>query len=351
MPILENHAHEIFAQARFAGKSLEEAQAEAGLRGDKSVASRLGRTAEVRERIAELYRERAARTAYEKTNAVRDLLAILHTAPADADEDNPLCEVRMGKEGTYHRLPPKLQAMARLMKLMGWDEPPPPQPEAERRDTLRDWLAAERSGRLKGIPREPDDPDAARREGPMDVEKVIAKMKAQIYANELAPTTANNGKPSPTTASALTPKQEAFAVARVKGLGVMAAYHEAGFAGDTPNLAWRLNQMPKVRARIAELNGAVEAETGYGKDDAVRDLLAIIQARPREAGPDHPLCERRMTSWGEYHRFPSKLAALTLLARLCGWTRTAKQVPAGTEPYDPDAGLRGFLTRTRAARS
>src|SRR6187200_637643 len=96
---------EAFAQARFAGKTLVEAHYAAGYAGDKASASRLNQLHEVKERIAELYRERAADTAYEKTSAVRDLLTIIHTAPSDASEDHPLCEVRMGKNGPYHRLP------------------------------------------------------------------------------------------------------------------------------------------------------------------------------------------------------------------------------------------------------
>jgi hypothetical protein len=79
-------------------------------------------------------------------------------------------------------------------------------------------------------------------------------------------------------------------------------------------------------------------------------LLLLLHARPNDACPDHPLCEARLTSWGHYHRFPSKLAAITLLARLCGWMRPE---PPNEEPHDPDASLRSFLLRrrTRAERA
>jgi hypothetical protein len=373
MAVLENPQHEAFAQARFARKSVVEAHEAAGLSGANGSASRLNRLPEVQERIAELYRERAAETAYDKAGAVRDLLSIIHTSPADAEEagaEHPLCEVRMGKDGPYHRFPPKLQAMARLIKLMAWDQvaEPEAEKEEERRDTLTDWLAAERSGRLRGLSRIDADAGvgAERREGddagqgPPDVDTIIARMKAQIYGNAGGPasrgqpstvngeTNANHGPPSQTTANALSPKQESYAMARAKGLGVMAAYQAAGYEGGSANLAWRLNQLPAVRARIAELNGAVEAVTGYGKDDLVRDLVAIVHARPNEAGADHPLCEVRMTSWGKYHRFPSKLAAITLLARVCGWVMDARRAADGAqEPYDPDARLRTFLLGVR----
>jgi hypothetical protein len=315
---LANEAYERFAQSRFAGQTLAEAYQAAGLfsvasaKEDaaaslKFAASHLARQPEVQERIAELYRERAAEIAYDKASAMRDLLAIIHTSPADAEEggaEHPLCEVRMGKDGTYHRFPPKLQAMARLIKLMGWDQMPEPEPEAdeERRDTLRDWIAAERSGKFRGTMNECDADSADR---PTDVDSVIARLKKRLYgpdstvqrlnvSTESTPsssqTAANHSQPSPT------------------------------------------------------------APSGYTKDDAVRDLVAIVHARPIDAGPDHPLCEARMTSWGKYHRFPSKLAAITLLARICGWVAVATrraEAEAARPPYDPDAKLRAFLVGVR----
>jgi hypothetical protein len=122
----------------------------------------------------------------------------------------------------------------------------------------------------------------------------------------------------------------------------MAAYQAAGYTGDTPNLAWRLNSMPAVKARIAELNGTVEAATGYAKDDAVRDLVTIIHSNPAQAGPDHPLCEERMTSWGSYHRFPSKLAALALLIKLLCWHQPVQ------EQQPPRDTLQEWLAKERA---
>src|SRR4029079_649897 len=104
--LLENSQHEAFAQARFAGKSLVEAHYAAGYAGDKASASRLGQLFEIKERIAELYREAAAQTAYEKAHAVRDLLGIIHACASEASDDNPLCEVRMGKDGPCYRFPP-----------------------------------------------------------------------------------------------------------------------------------------------------------------------------------------------------------------------------------------------------
>jgi hypothetical protein len=312
--LLENSQHEAFAQARFAGKSLVEAHYAAGYAGDKASAFKLGQLFEIKERIAELYREAAAQTVYEKAHVVRDLLAIIHACPADATADNSLCEPRMGKEGTSYRFPPKLQAMSRLIKLMAWDKPERIEVEPPV-DTLTEWLIKERQhDPFKSLAPEPkaapaSDADPQKGDPTPTLEQDLALI-----------TTANDGQPSPTTAaSPLSPRQELFANSRVKGLGIMAAYHAAGYTGDTPNLAWRLNSMPAVKARIAELNGTVEAATGYAKDDLVRDLVTIIHAHPAQAGADHPLCEERMATWGSYHRFPSKLAAMALLIRLVGW--------------------------------
>jgi hypothetical protein len=134
----------------------------------------------------------------------------------------------------------------------------------------------------------------------------------------------------------LSPRHEAYALARVRGLGVLSSYHAAGYTGDSANLAWRLNSKPEIQSRIAELNGGVADAVGYHKDDAVRDLIFIIRATPTGVGPDHPFCETRMTSWGAYHRFPSKLGALTLLARLLNWNGPSKVQVA----HDPDRGFK-----------
>jgi hypothetical protein len=365
MPILSNPHHETFAQARFAGKTLAEAHESAGLSGDKATASRLSGTTEVQERIAELYRERATETMYDKASAVRDLLTVIHTPPSEAIDDHPLCEVRMGKNGPYHRFPPKLQAMSRLIKIMAWDQPPEPK---EPRDSLTEWI---RRIRESDSP-QPSCPPPPTFEPPEESSSSSGEQHPSInhsthppsdpphppthQSNYLlisapcSPSPAGSlsaSPPLPLSASSSTPplppKQEAFANSRVQGLGVMAAYQAAGFTGGAPHLAWRINNHPPVQARIAKLNGGVETLTGYRRDDLVRDLISIIRARPSEATEDHPLCETRMTAWGLYYRFPSKLVALLLLSRLHRWHE------APLVPHDPDANLNAFLARIRSS--
>lgn len=114
-------------------------------------------------------------------------------------------------------------------------------------------------------------------------------------------------------------RQEKFAQHRFAGLGVWEAYRGAGYTGNTKAAAAVVSQMAQVKERVAELNGDLAAAAGYGKDDVVRDLVGIIRARPEDEGSEHHLCEQRRCAGGTYFRFPSKLRALALLARVKGW--------------------------------
>src|SRR3954462_14034336 len=119
MPILTDSQHEAFAQARFTGRTLMEAFSDARFTGVKASAAKLAQRFDIKERIAELFRDAASRSVYDKASGVKDLLGIIHACPSEAAEDNPLCERRLGKNGDYYRFPSKLAAMSRLIKLMG----------------------------------------------------------------------------------------------------------------------------------------------------------------------------------------------------------------------------------------
>lgn len=288
--------HEIFAQHRANGASLLEAYRRAGYHnGGRTAALRLQDTPAVTERIAALQAASLDRASYEKARAVQDLITIIHAKPADASADHPLCEVLMSRDGPYHRFPPKLLAMARLIKLMGWQEPQEPDTTSAQA-LLTANLAEIRMRRQRQTPQPTNPPTPP-----------------QIPNNR-----STTAQPAPTTAQ-LPPRQEAFARARFRGLGVMEAYTAAGYSGKTANLAWRLNASPPIRDRLAALNRDLATTLSYHRADAERDLVSILQARPSEASPDHPLCEERLSAWGPYHRFPSKLGTLMLLARLKGW--------------------------------
>lgn len=357
MPTLPNPIHEDFAQARALGKSLIDAFQIAGGAGQKTSAARLNQRPDVQARIAEIQEDTATKTTYDKISAVRDLVAIIHARASDAGADHPLCEVHMGKNGPYHRFPPKLAALARLIKMMDWNHQTLALAGAEDEASLVDPAVAGnpmmylRAGLVPPDVREPFYNSPLFREtyaelvrDLLDKDPLTQQSRATIGCRETGFPASDsphpNHEPSQTPASSsdadntLTPRQEAFVQARVRGLGVMAAFRAAGYPGSTPNLACRLNRMPKIQARIGEMNLAVSAGTGYRKPDAVHDLVQIIQACPSQAQPDHPLCEMRMSPWGPYHRFPSKLGALTLLIRLLGWRGPIEPAPASTPASD-----------------
>jgi hypothetical protein len=347
MPLLANSQHEAFAQARFAGKSLLEALEAAGLTGCKATASNLNRLSEVRERVTALYREAAAEASYQKTSAIRDLIAIIHACPSDAGPGEPLCETRLGKDGPYYRFPPKLQAMARLIKLMGWIDPAAC--ESSPKNYFAELVADVRSGR-RAIPSASSCASSSSLSSSLSSSSVQPSSDSEDVPDDtsssnlekwvqLLPDDASYEHHPNYTHGELTPRQEAFAQFRFQGMGVMEAYQASGYKGETANLASRLNSNPAVIARIAELNSGVETATAYHREDAIGDLIAIIHASPEDANADHPYCEMRMTSWGGYHRFPSKLGALTLLSRMLGWHSPPGQP---STPPDPNAGFKSL---------
>jgi hypothetical protein len=124
MSALKNLRHEAFARARFRGLTVPEAYREAGYagKGDHNCTV-MNRRADVRARVAELHQEVADALAYEKLDAVKDLVAIIRALPSEACKGHPLAEGRWSRTGRFYRFPDKLEALAQLIRLMGWDEP------------------------------------------------------------------------------------------------------------------------------------------------------------------------------------------------------------------------------------
>jgi hypothetical protein len=230
---------------------------------------------------------------YTRADAARDLVTIIHATSHDAGEDNPLCEVRLGKNGLYYRFPPKLQAMSRLMKLMGWCEPE--KIEVELKDNFIELLARIRRGDASPTPAKDSHPGHASPE------------KSSSSSSSSSESTAGVPPAVPQASGLLTPPSD--------------------------------DQHP-------ESSNERPASSPYDKTAAIADLVTIIHARPSQATPDHPLCEARLTSWGEYHRFPSKLTAITLLTRMLGWA--LPEIPL--VPHDPDAKFKQLaaIIRTRS---
>jgi hypothetical protein len=254
---LSNSRHEAFAQARFSGLGVMESYRAAGYEGElPQSASKVSQHPDVKARLMELHNAAATVVAYEKLDVIKDLVSIIKARPSEAAPDHPLCEVRTGRQGQYHRFPSKLRAMARLAKIMGWDEPLKVEINAEDAEPDRMILKLQEirsQGRGQSGDQEPPE--------------------ERISTQPNAP---------------LTPLQEAFAQGRFLGMGVMEAYKAAGYTGDSPQRASRVNRHPPVKARIAQLRKAAEDALPYKKHEAINDLIAMIHASPSEASEDHP---------------------------------------------------------------
>jgi hypothetical protein len=314
MTPLENPRHEAFAQARFSGLSVMDAYHAAGYVGETpQIASKVSQHPDVKARLMELHNAAAKVMVYERNDAIQDLLTIIKARPSEATSDHPLCEVRTGRNGTYHRFPSKLRAMARLVKIMGWDEPAKVEAEEpEPTDRLTQILLKARQGDQE-----------SHNSGEDHEDELDTPAKTAPDSDQGGPHSPLCGSGNPPNAP-LTPRQEAFARARFSGMGVMEAYQAAGYLGNSPDRASRVSQHPPVVARLAQLRKEAEDMLPYKKHEAINDLIAMVHATPDEANAEHPLCEMRMGNEGPYYRFPCKLHALMLLVRVLGWHRPQK---------------------------
>ena len=75
------------------------------------------------------------------------------------------------------------------------------------------------------------------------------------------------------------PRQEMFAQFRAAGKGVIEAYALAGYRNKGQTLPYRTNQLPKVRARIRELQQGYAADHGV----TVGSILAELEAARENA--------------------------------------------------------------------
>lgn len=121
--ILENSRHEAFAQALAQGQTADAAYEAAGYKADRGHASRLASNGNVVARVRELQEATAATASMSREQAVKMCVEILQAPPSSAHLDNPLCELKMGKDGPYAVYPDKKGILDRLSKMLGWDEP------------------------------------------------------------------------------------------------------------------------------------------------------------------------------------------------------------------------------------
>jgi phage terminase small subunit len=106
-------------------------------------------------------------------------------------------------------------------------------------------------------------------------------------------------------------RHEAFAQQIASGTCSAAeAYRRAG--GRTKNadvIACRWLRKVSIKERIAELKGRAAEKCDMTREQTVRALSGIFQAKPSEASLENPLCEMIISKVGPAAVFPSKLGA------------------------------------------
>jgi hypothetical protein len=337
---LSNQRYEAFAQGRCRGLGVMEAYRAAGYEGDSAqAASRISQHPEVKGRLLELHNAAGSVIAYERAEAIRDLVGIIKARPCDAAEEHPLCEVRSGKAGKYHRFPSKLRAMARLIRIMGWAERAG-RTDAEAGEKAPDRMRsimenATRSGANCPWTATRHRKGASQHDGcgEEDTEEAEERMKREEEDDTCVP---------PRADGLLTPRQEAYAQGRARGLSVMKAYQAAGYQGHSAKFGPRIQAHPAVQGRIEalrEMATKAEPDGTYKKHEAINDLITIIRAAPVEANEENPLCETRMGVEGLYYRFPCKIHAFSLLARVMGWEAWKDGDASGTAGAGDGVGV------------
>ena len=89
-------------------------------------------------------------------------------------------------------------------------------------------------------------------------------------------------------------------------------------------IACRWLRKVSIKARIAELKRLAAEKCDMTREQTVRALSGIIQAKPSEASLENPLCEMVATKVGPAAVFPSKLGAIAQLVKMCGWNEPEK---------------------------
>jgi len=128
MPVLKNAKHECFAQEIARGAKALKAYEVAGYKPDTASASRLSGRPEVRARVAELQEVSAQGTTLDLHRTLVYLERVILTPIVQVDERSDLCQEftmteRAGTTTVRCKMPGKLDAIEKLIKLRGWYAP------------------------------------------------------------------------------------------------------------------------------------------------------------------------------------------------------------------------------------
>lgn len=121
---LENAKHEQFAQAMANGAPKGETYSSIfGTKGATSSvnANRMLKNAKILARIANLKAQSAEKCEITRDELLGIMVQTLRAKPHEASMNNPLCELKMSKEGPYPIFIDKSKAAERICKMLGWD--------------------------------------------------------------------------------------------------------------------------------------------------------------------------------------------------------------------------------------
>lgn len=143
---------------------------------------------------------------------------------------------------------------------------------------------------------------------------------------------------------ALNPRQAKFVRAYHSTGNATKSYASVYGVGDkvAGTLGPRLLEKVGIQKALTRLQEGAEIRSRLKKADLIDRLADIIDAAPNEATHDNPLCELAMTKEGPEAVFPSKLGAITALARLIGAEKPKKvELTADSEVVEMLRGLTG----------
>ena len=99
----------------------------------------------------------------------------------------------------------------------------------------------------------------------------------------------------------------------------MEAFKQAGYADESAHQnACRLRANESVAARIEELRARNAEKCQLSRDEAVQYLVEILKTPIGEVTADHRLAQSYDAKSSKVE-LPSKLGAMQLLAKMCGW--------------------------------
>jgi len=133
MATLKNSQHERFCQLIAkgelgAGSAYKKAFPKCKKNSARTLAARLAKVGEVKDRIMELQKETAKKALIEIEDVLKYAIAVMNTPVGDVSKTHKLCQEYSETTGEMSssvrfKMPDKLAAMEKIIKIMGWYAP------------------------------------------------------------------------------------------------------------------------------------------------------------------------------------------------------------------------------------